>query len=430
MSQVTTSAVVSTTGLGHIGPETQLASNERFRDFLESYVHPETPAHAASNQKNSLAKQPSTKTVVSAGDQKAQSHLPDTKPVVQTVARKDGASDFGHSVGSGKQTAIASKSILQNAVQKSAVSPNREQQQKLGKATQQGAAQAKIENSDDKSAVIDEKNQEKNFSVEVGEADATENVSAGQASTEVKTPDADTARPLAADTNQKDDVSFSEDVSTANKSEKSLTAVSDDVTEIKDTAVSEISVSKESSTSFHVDSAHTEKTSSETLDESSQAAETEVAPETKDDEEQIYHRNSEQPLLYQKNSDGNTTTHIEMNIGSNEKVHVEIGKNSTEEHRIRIDTDNPEIYRSLNDDRSTLLTTLAGSSIPVPGAQSIIPADIQISLSLPSFSNMSSRSEREQENKQSSGNSHSTTSTNARTVAERRFLRGVVDLTV
>ncbi|MFT9221594.1 flagellar hook-length control protein FliK [Gluconobacter oxydans] len=442
MSHVTTSAVVTTTGAGRLEtlPQTQLASNERFRDFLESYVHQKSPVHADASQKASTDKPRAIKTAASPAGEKGQTQIQKTSSeMAAATKRNEAASSPQHSVSAKQVSATAQNTVSPHAAQKSAMAANKGQPQKIAGDGQQKTSQTNAAKSSDKYSVADGQKAEKPALTQGEGADAADDHSTENVSPQDSIPVAGSSlsavgeaapkdHPSLADTAQSNSETGGTEAST--QKETSFSAEKQDSAEVKENTVSDVTPTAQSVPAFQLDSVSAEKTSTNSADEPSHAAPLENASEMADNNEQVSRHDEQQPLLYQKSSNGSTTTHIEMNVGHHEKVHVEIGETTAREQRIHINTDNPEVYQSLKDDRDTLLASLAQSSVSVTASQSIIPPNIQISLSQPSFLSMSSDGERQGSNNQSGGGAKGTSSATDTPSPERRFLRGVVDLTV
>ncbi|MQR99210.1 flagellar hook-length control protein FliK [Gluconobacter aidae] len=443
MSHVTTSAVVTTTGAGRLEtlPQTQLASNERFRDFLESYVHQKTPAHADDSQKASTDKPRVIKAATSPSREKGQTQLQKTSAEMAAATKRNEAASSQQRSASAKQvSATAQNTVSPHAAQKSPMAANKGQPQKIAGDGQQKTSQTNAPKSSDKYLVADGPEAEKPALTQGEGADAvddhsTENASSSQenipvAGSNVSAADdaAQKDHPSLADTAQS--ASETGEIEASTQKETSFSVEKQDSAEIKENTVSDVTTAAQSVPAFQLDSVSAKNTSTDSATETSHAAQSENASETADNNEQVSRHDEQQPLLYQKSGNGSTTTHIEMNVGHHEKVYVEIGKTTAREQRIHINTDNPEVYQSLKDDRDTLLASLAQSSVSVTASQSIIPPDIQISLSQPSFPGMSSQDERQGSTNQSRGEARETSSATDTPAPERRFLRGVVDLTV
>ncbi len=442
MSHVTTSAVVTTTGAGRLAtlPQTQMASNERFRDFLDSYVHQKTPAHADDSQKASTDKPRAIKAAAASSVEKDQTQGQKTSSgMAAAPKRNEAASPQQQSAAAKQVSATAQNTVSLHAAQTSAMVANKGQSQKVVGDGRQKASPTNAEKSSDKCSVADGQKAEKPALTQDEGVEAVDEHSAESASSQVNIPVAGSNVAAADDVGQKDHVSLADaaqsnsetgGIEASTQKDTRFSAEKQDIAEVKENTVSDVTTAAESVPAFQQDSVSAEKTSTDSAVETSHAAQSENASATADNNEQVFRHDEQQPLLYQKNSNGSTTTHIEMNVGHHEKVHVEIGETAAREQRIHINTDNPEVYQSLKDDRDTLLESLAQSAVSVTASQSIIPPDIQISLSQPSFLGMSSQDERQESNNQSGGGARGTSSATDAPVPERRFLRGVVDLTV
>lgn len=442
MSHVTTSAVVTTTGAGRLEtlPQTQLASNERFRDFLESYVHQKTPAHVDDSQKASTDKPRAIKAAASPSAEKVQTQLQKTRSEMAAATKHHEAANAQQHSASAKQvSATAQNTVSPHAAQKGSMEANNGQPQKVAGDREQKTSQTNAPRSSDKYSVSDGQKAEKPALTQGEGADAADGHSTKTASLQNNIPVAGSNVSAVDDAAQKDHPSLTDTtqsnsetggIEASTQKETSFSAEKQDIAEVKENTVSDVTTAAQSVPAFQLDSVSAEKTSTDSAVETSHAAQSENASETADNDGQVSCHDEQQPLLYQKHRNGSTTTHIEMNVGHQEKVHVEIGETTAREQRIHINTDNPEVYQSLKDDRDTLLASLAQSSVSVTASQSIIPPDIQISLSQPSFLGMSSQDERQGNNNQSGGGARGTSSATDTPAPERRFLRGVVDLTV
>ncbi|MFT8612074.1 MAG: hypothetical protein ABF727_05470 [Gluconobacter oxydans] len=442
MSHVTTSAVVMTTGAGRLEtlPQTQLASNERFRDFLESYVHQKSPVHADASQKASTDKPRAIKAAASPAGEKGQTQIQKTSSeMAAATKRNEAASSPQHSVSAKQVSATAQNTVSAHAAQKGSIAANKGQPQKVAGDGQQKTSQTNTPKSSDNYSVADGQKAEKSALTQAEGGDAAADHSTETASPQDNIPMAGSNASAADDAAQKNHPSLADTTQSnsetggmeaSTQKETSFSAEKQDSAEAKENTVSDVTTTAQSVPAFQLDSVSAEKTPTDSAAETSHAAQSENASEMADNNEQVSRHDEQQPLLYQKSSNGNTTTHIEMNVGHHEKVHVEIGETPAREQRIHINTDNPEVYQSLKDDRDTLLASLAQSSVSVTASQSIIPPDIQISLSQPSFLGMSSQDERQGSNNQSGGGARGTASATDTPAPERRFLRGVVDLTV
>ncbi|WP_408872975.1 hypothetical protein [Gluconobacter roseus] len=449
MSHVTTSAVVSTAGLtrGEISPQTQLASNERFQDFLKSYEHEQARAHAevahrTTTSSPSAAKSSTARSGSANPSSKAQSAAQSAKPVAQGST---------NSAAKGRNTSekqpVSTKTASSAAPQKSALaSSTRQTNETSSKATSQPRPQQKGAETAGKSQAGASRTatKEVTLSTNVSEfSEAPSNAPDQEKSDAVSTRQETSAPQEQLQVASAQDASSSEPSvdSVANSSvvnaeptsvqdDKSSEAGSENHTITAATDTPEPLITIEKTLSAHTEAVPDENSPADSSKETPSATHAENVAEAANDEEHVSRHDEQQPLLYQKTTDGTSTTHIEMNIGNHEKVHVEIGETATKEHRIHINTDNPEVYQSLKDDRSSLLATLAQNSTSVTDLQGAVSADIQISLSTPSFSDMSSGGNRQDGNSQQSGSSRNASSVSARTTDERRVLRGVVDLTV
>ncbi|MBS1096937.1 flagellar hook-length control protein FliK [Gluconobacter sphaericus] len=442
MSHVTTSAVVTTTGVGRLEtlPQTQLASNERFRDFLASYVHQKTPAHADDSQEVSTGKPHAIKTAASPSGEKGQTQLQKTNSeMAATTKSHETASSQQHFVSAKQVSVRAQNTVSHSAAQKSVMADHKVQSQKNVGDGQQKTSQANAPKNSDKYSAADRLKAEKTTLMQGEGGDAADDHSTETASPQDNIPVAGSNVSAAEDAAPKDHPSLADTtqsnsetggIEASPQKETIFSAEKQDIVEVKGSIVSNVTTAAQSVPVFQLDSVSAEKTSTDSAVEASHVAQSENASETADNNEQLSRHDEQQPLLYQKNSNGRTTTHIEMNVGHHEKVHVEIGETIAMEQRIHINTDNPKVYQSLKDDRDTLLASLAQSSVSVTASQSIIPPDIQISLSQPSFLGMSSQDERQGSNNKSGGGARETSSATDTPAPERRFLRGVVDLTV
>ncbi|KXV07794.1 hypothetical protein AD931_10110 [Gluconobacter oxydans] len=403
-------------------------------------MHQKTPAHADASQKASTDKPRVIKAAASLSQEKGQTQIQKTSSeMAAATKRNEAASSQQHSVSAKQVSARAQNTVSPHAAQKSAMAANKGQPQKIAGDREQKTSQINAPKSSDKYSVADGQKAEKPALTQGEGADAaadhsTENVSpqdnipvAGSSVSAVGDA-ASKDHPSLADTTQSNSETGGIEAST--QKETSCLPEKQDSAEIKENTVSDVATAAQSVPAFQLDSVPAEKTFTDSAAETSHNAQSENPSEAADNNEQVSRHDEQQPLLYQKNSNGSTTTHIEMNVGHHEKVHVEIGETIAKEQRIHINTDNPEVYQSLKDDCDTLLASLAQSSVSVTASQSIIPPDIQISLSQPSFLGMSSQDERQGSDNQSGGGARGGASATDTPTPERRFLRGVVDLTV
>lgn len=442
MSHITTSAVVTTTEAGRLEtlPQTQLASNERFHDFLESYVHQKTPVHADASQKASTDKPRAIKVAAFLSQEKGQTQIQKTSSEMAAATKhNEAASSPQHSASAKQVSTKAQNTVSPHAAQKSGMVAHKGQSQKVAGDGQQKTSQTNAPKSSDKYSGADGQKAEKPALTQGEGVDAADDHSTETASPQDNIPMAGSNVSAADEAAQKDYPSLADTmqsnsetsgIEASTQKETSFSAEKQDIAGVKGNTVSDVTAAAQNVPAFQLDSVSAEKTSTDSAAETSHAAQSENASETADNNEQVFRHDEQQPLLYQKSSNGSTTTHIEMNVGRHEKVHVEIGETTAREQRIHINTDNPEVYQSLKDDRDTLLASLAQSSVSVTASQSIIPPDIQISLSQPSFLGTSSQDERQRSDNQSGGEARKTSSATDTPTPERRFLRGVVDLTV
>lgn len=140
------------------------------------------------------------------------------------------------------------------------------------------------------------------------------------------------------------------------------------------------------------------------------------------------------PVITHTSSDSHLNTEIEMTLGEGGKVHVSIDEADDGERRVHIRAENPEVLQSLSDDKGTLFAALNQSVIPISPDQPVIPTDLTLSL-MGNFS-QSSEDGSGQENRSATGgaehpgsSSISRNKTQASVQSSRTMLRGVVDLT-
>lgn len=442
MSHVTTSAVVSTAGLtrGEISPQTQSASNERFQDFLKSYEHEQARAHAEVAQKTTANNSSATKTP--AADNSSANQSPKTQSAVQpakSVAQEAVDSASVRRNTPEKQpasTAIASS----DTTQKSASAPSAKQSQACSPTTiSQSAPQSLRAENTGKSSASERQisPEEPTLSESTPERSATPSNAPDQETPNIVSTrqEASVAQDQlqAASEPPADSVPSFSDISA-----KQASAQNDKVSEAGTENLSVTDVAKmpepltasENTSPAQTEIIFDENAPADPSPEASSTAHAENATDAATEEDHVSRHDEQQPLLYQKTNDGTSTTHIEMNIGNHEKVHVEIGETTTKAHRIHINTDNPEVYQSLRDNRESLLASLAQNSAPMPDLHGTAPADIQISLSTPSFLDMSSGDNRQGGGSHQPSTSQNASSANASTTDKRRILRGVIDLTV
>lgn len=428
MSHVTTSAVMSTTGLGRtdIASGAQLASNERFHDFLASYVHPETPRHSETSQKTSIVKsQSATKAEPLASERTAQRQSPKAETSTTSPVRPAAVSHLEEHTVLPKAAAAPQSQPLATAVQKGASDGSKEQPQ--DSSVPNKSPQSDAQKSSDKSLPKDGLSPTENESSQTEGDDFVDNNTTSLPVKEASSAADGKGESVSNKTNQISDlignnnsrVISDNGILEENKKEQNI-----------ELNQSENSIKIENNSFIDSDSIPSEKMLPEVLNETTPETQAENTTAPPSDEEKISRHADPHVQLYQEESSGNNITHIEMNVGENEKIHIEINGNISKEHRIHINTDNPGVYQSLKEDKSTLIEALSDNSSFVSGTQSTVKADIQISLSLPAFLDISSRDERQGGNSRSSGSLRGDTPEAPTSVAERRFLRGVVDLTV
>ena len=432
MSHVTTSAVITTTGLGRVdvAPEAQLASNERFHEFLESYVHPETPKHSEANQKTSPVKSQTTSVEPRASERPTQKSSAPTVSFPNSTARQSVVSHVEEHTSLSRSVAASKNESLPVAAQKTV--PDTSREQASDSLRQKRAIQPLTQNVGDKSLRDGNKTQPQHVQLEMEEDNPVgrnqeHSLLRETSSTVVPETDSGAGNIIDESSIKNNSTKFSNNSLSENNNKKntSLSSVESDFKS------NEISVS-ENISDINSESVSLEKTLPESLEETSSEMRAENKTTPSDDEENLSQHADQHTLLYQQKTNGNTTTHIEMNVGTSEKIHVKIDGSNSKEHRIYINTDNPEIYQSLKDDQTTLIAALSDNSALVAGAQSVAKADLQISLLLPASTDMSSRDERQEgsDSNRSPISSRASVSEVSTSATERRFLRGVVDLTV
>ncbi|OAG72071.1 Flagellar hook-length control protein FliK [Gluconobacter japonicus] len=140
------------------------------------------------------------------------------------------------------------------------------------------------------------------------------------------------------------------------------------------------------------------------------------------------------PVISHTSSDSHLNTEIEMSLGESGKVHVSIDETEGGERHVHIRAENPDVLQSLTDDKSNLFSTLNQSVISVSSDQLIIPTDLTLSL-MGNFS-QSSRDGSGQGNRSTAEDAEhpgsslmSRNKTQASVQSSRTMLRGVVDLT-
>ncbi|MFT8953437.1 MAG: flagellar hook-length control protein FliK [Gluconobacter sp.] len=439
MSQVTTPVTLQTVGVARsaIAPEAQLASNERFHDLLESYVYSKAQAHARLNQEQQTCRLSPSKQHYLDNDPTTQSEkFPGVQQDIKDAGKNDsarsssenGLPDEFHSV-----TEAASSEGSQPEGQGSASMQTQDQSLdssqpvSLQKVREDISLQPEVKQSGPAVKLI-------SSSAELESAlPAPETSNSVPATPEMSGPETSEEQSVLSE-GTITDASLSYAGKEGDNSlapENGEFAVGSEATVVSATNEhSEISVITET-----ISSPQTENTADEAHDTEASSEKFSALPDQNTDETglsetQSSHKSAQQPLLYQKTDDGVTTTHIEMSVGSHEKVHVQISGNSDKENRIHIDTDNPEVYQSLKDNQDTLVSALNQNSVSIPDLNSMVPSNIQISLSKGVFLESASDENRFGDDDHSANVSHSETSQNATSGHERRKLRSVVDFTV
>ncbi|AFW01519.1 hypothetical protein BAR24_16115 [Gluconobacter oxydans] len=140
------------------------------------------------------------------------------------------------------------------------------------------------------------------------------------------------------------------------------------------------------------------------------------------------------PVISHLSSASHLNTEIEMSLGEGGKVHVSIDQAEDGERHVHIRAENPDVLQSLAEDKSELFATLNQGIIPISPDQPIIPTDLTLSL-MGHFSE-SSGDGSGQENRLATGDAEhlgspsiSRNKTQASAQSSRTLLRGVVDLT-
>ncbi|MBF0877005.1 hypothetical protein HKD21_09100 [Gluconobacter cerevisiae] len=422
MSHVTTSAVTSIAGLGRtdIAPGAQLASNERFHEFLESYVHPETPKHFEVSQKASITKPQATKVEPVGSEHTTQKQPSKVRTLTKSTMQQSTDSSLEDRTHLLKQGAVTKNKALPDTVEKTISGGSQKQLQ--NNINQKNSSQSIVPDSDDKHLPSDDQEQAKNTLSQTKKNDFTTN---GIVNSFINEENSNYTDKKEINT----ELSLMDNNCSSEESNNPEIVSGDCANNIK----IEENSTKENTPFIDLESISpdsSEKTLSESLEEVSSKAQTENETVTPGDEEKPSSRADAHTLLYQQENNGNTTTHIEMNVGRNEKIHVEINRSESKDHRIHINTDDPKIYQSLKADQDILVAALSDNSCLTAGMQPIARADIQISLSLPAFLDMSSRDERQEGKNRSLGLSRDSASDTSSSTTKRRFISGVVDLTV
>lgn len=81
-------------------------------------------------------------------------------------------------------------------------------------------------------------------------------------------------------------------------------------------------------------------------------------------------------------TDADAKTRLELDLGSQGRLHIEVAQSGSGERHIRIDADNHHVLESIKDDSNTLLSSLSQMQqiLPVQQAQSVPPYDLQFGL--------------------------------------------------
>lgn len=143
---------------------------------------------------------------------------------------------------------------------------------------------------------------------------------------------------------------------------------------------------------------------------------------------------TEAPVIRHVSSELHTNTEIEMSLGAEGKVHVSIDEGDDGERHIHVRAESPEILKSFNDDRNNLFATLNQTVLAVSSDQPIIPTDLTLSL-MGSFSQGGGEGSSQEGSVDLSRSEEGSTDTQISgqlqesILPSRTILRGVIDLT-
>ena len=140
------------------------------------------------------------------------------------------------------------------------------------------------------------------------------------------------------------------------------------------------------------------------------------------------------PIISHASDDRRLNTEIEMSLGESGKVHVSIEEAEDGERHVHIRAENLDVLQSLADDKERLFATLNQSIIPISTDQPVIPTDLTLSL-MGNFSQNSENGSAQERHSITEDAEHPASSSISRNTTQasiqssQRMLRSVVDLT-
>lgn len=140
------------------------------------------------------------------------------------------------------------------------------------------------------------------------------------------------------------------------------------------------------------------------------------------------------PIISHASADRRLNTEIEMSLGESGRVHVSIEEAEDGERHVHIRAENPDVLQSLADGKESLFATLNQSIIPISTDQPVIPTDLTLSL-MGNFSQNSENGSTQERHSITEDAEHPASSSISRNTTQasiqssQRMLRSVVDLT-
>lgn len=140
------------------------------------------------------------------------------------------------------------------------------------------------------------------------------------------------------------------------------------------------------------------------------------------------------PIISHASADRRLNTEIEMSLGESGRVHVSIEEAEDGERHVHIRAENPDVLQSLADGKESLFATLNQSIIPISTDQPVIPTDLTLSL-MGNFSQNSENGSAQERHSITEDAEHPASSSISRNTTQasiqssQRMLRSVVDLT-
>ncbi|KXV20077.1 hypothetical protein AD935_13525 [Gluconobacter japonicus] len=139
-------------------------------------------------------------------------------------------------------------------------------------------------------------------------------------------------------------------------------------------------------------------------------------------------------IISHASADRRLNTEIAMSLGESGKVHVSIEEAEDGERHVHIRAENPDVLQSLADDKERLFAILNQSIIPISTDQPVIPTDLTLSL-MGNFSQNSENGSAQERHSITEDAEHPASSSISRNTTQasiqssQRMLRSVVDLT-